>query len=208
MAYASASSPFASVKGQNVFASSGAKSPPLFSSSSTVSSPFILGSSEASSSAVKPTASSQPSFTATKRTGFEAFASSSSPFAAVARSKSPVLGSTSKLGRNRSPVRRANPADANAFSSYASGGVSHGFSLPVTKRARAESPSGGSSRSSLERNPIFKAFGSGDSPDSGAEDESDNRAATFGEKLRAGKDDEDEASDEEPKITLTEQECE
>ena len=93
----------------------------------------------------------------------------------------------------------------NAFSSYATGGA-HGFHVP--KRARAASPSGGSSRSSLERNTTLRTFGANGAGDSGEEDEEEDRTVSFGEKLRAGRDDDDEvASDEEKrKLALEEQE--
>jgi Ran GTPase-activating protein (Ran-binding protein) len=197
MAYASSSSPFASVKGQNVFSSR--PSPPPFSANPTTTSPF----SPFSASLGEPSSQAP---TAAKRTGFEAFAVSSSPFTAASRSKSPVLGS-SKLSRNKSPPRRANHGNASAFSAYVGGGV-HSFAIPVQKRQRAGSPSGGSSRSSLERNPTVSAFGSNGGVDSGAEDDGDDRPVSFGEKLRAGNDDEDQRSDEEQsKFMLTEQEC-
>jgi len=77
----------------------------------------------------------------------------------------------------------------------------------VQKRARAGSPSG-SSRSSLERNSTIGIFGSNGTAgdDSGVEDDRDDRPITFGEKLRAGKDDEEDSkSDDEPRVVLTEQ---
>ncbi|KAJ6488091.1 hypothetical protein DFH09DRAFT_1209933 [Mycena vulgaris] len=196
MAYASTSSPFASVKGQNLFASKKATSPIPFAAStplsSTASSPFTAGLGEPSS---------PPS---SKRA---VFGSSSSPFAASAKAKQDVLGSTSKLGRAKSPPRRANPAGTSAFSAYASGGV-HGFSLPAQKRLRSGSPDD-SGAGSLERaTTTGNAFATNGSADSGAEDERDDRPVTFGEKLRAGKDEEEEGkSDEEgAKPVLTEQE--
>jgi hypothetical protein len=80
----------------------------------------------------------------------------------------------------------------------------------VPKRARADSPSGGSSRSSLERSSTLPFFGSNGAGDSGGEDDEDeeDKSVSFGEKLRAGRDDEDEAaSDEErSKLALAEQE--
>jgi len=91
----------------------------------------------------------------------------------------------------------------NAFSSYATGGV-QGFH--ATKRARATSPSGGSSQSSLERKPGLNILNSNDDGDSEVEGE-EEKAVSFGEKLRAGRDDENEGnSDEDKKLVLTEQE--
>ncbi|KAJ7091495.1 hypothetical protein B0H15DRAFT_836408 [Mycena belliarum] len=196
MAYASTSSPFASVKGQNLFGSKKpaasipfAASPPV--NNSVVSSPFA---------AVLGEASSPPS---SKRAVFGA---SPSPFGASAKAKQDVLGSTSKLARAKSPPRRA-VAGTSAFSAYASGGV-QGFSLPAQKRVRSGSPDD-SGASSVERaTPLGGALATNGSADSGAEDERDDRPVSFGEKLRAGKDDEEEGkSDEEgAKPVLTEQE--
>jgi Ran-binding protein 3 len=76
----------------------------------------------------------------------------------------------------------------------------------MQKRARAGSPSGGSSRSSVERNSTVNVLGSNEGGDSGEEDV-DDAPVSFGEKLRAGKDDEDSRSDEgQLKVMLTEQE--
>ncbi|KAJ7504209.1 hypothetical protein B0H11DRAFT_507571 [Mycena galericulata] len=197
MAYASTSSPFASVKGQNLFASKKATSSVPFGTTtpvnSVVSSPFATPASEPSS---------PPS---SKRA---VFGVSSSPFTASSKAKQDILGSTSKLSRAKSPPRRGTPTGTSAFSAYASGGV-QGFSLPAQKRVRSGSPDD-SGASSLERTP---AEGSASAPngstDSGAEDERDDRPVSFGEKLRAGKDEEEEGkSDEEGvKPVLTEQEC-
>ena len=58
----------------------------------------------------------------------------------------------------------------------------------------------------MERNSIISAFGdSADGSDSGQEDEVDNQTSTFGERLRAAKDYDDEMLDEEPKVQLSEQ---
>lgn len=193
MSYASASSPFAAVKGKSIFSTSSKSPTPPASVASPTPSPFSSFSS--TSTLTSPT----------KRSGFEAFASSASPFASVARSKSPGLGSSSKLNRNKSPSRRANPTNINAFSSYATTGIT-AFSAPTPKRARATSPNGASSssRSSLERSATKESLGV---ESSGNEDERDDRQLTFGEKLRASKDNgEDTKSEEEDaKIVLTEQ---
>lgn len=198
MAYASSSSPFAAVKGQNIFSSNKATSPPPLppmKPAATPVSPFIISPNEPSGSSL--------TFTPLKRSGFEAFASSTSPFSSATRSKSPILGSTSKLGRAKSPPRRGNPANSSAFSLYA-GGV-QSFAVPAQKRAKASSPTS-SSRSSLERTPGVSTFGSnGAGLDSGPDD--DDRSVSFGEKLRAGRNDEEEgqSDEEQAKITLTEQ---
>ncbi|KAJ7673122.1 hypothetical protein DFH06DRAFT_1358957 [Mycena polygramma] len=174
MAYASTSSPFASVKGQNIF---GQKKP-------TASVPF------ATSNAVTPGTSSP--FTAapnepasppssTKRA---VFGSSTSPFAASAKAKQDVLGSTSKLVRAKSPPRRATPAGINAFSSYASGGA-QGFALAVPKRVRSGSPDD-SGASSLER--VTSVVVGNGSAGSSAEDEHDDRPISF---VMTGEEDEE-----------------
>jgi len=141
--------------------------------------------------------------TLVKRTGFEAFSGSSSPFASVSRIKSPVLGSTSKLGRAKSPPRRTNSALSSTFSSYA--GASQSFALPAQKKARAGSPDG-SPRSSLERTPSLGVFGeSSNGSESGADDEQEDCPMSFGARLRAGKDGDGEIKSDDEKVKLTEQ---
>ncbi|KAJ8079631.1 hypothetical protein PM082_011218 [Marasmius tenuissimus] len=198
MAYAATSSPFASVKGQNIFASSKSSSP-------KPASPFSAGSSSVKSLSALSTPPGEPSTSTTpaKRSGFEAFASSASPFTTATRSKSPVLGTTGKFGRSKSPTTRVNPSSSSsAFTAYASG--NHGFALPPQKRARAGSPN---SSSSLERPSAAPAFGGNSAHDSGAEEEREDRRSTFGERLRAGKDDEEGSGEEDnSKMNLTEQE--
>lgn len=222
MAYAAAASPFAAVKGQNIFSgasSSTSKKPSVSPSPSPSSSPLPTNNAPTPSS-FAGFASSQwsvqqtPASTATKRTGFEAFISSASPFATAgvspfpSRPKSPLRASgKSALGRSRSPPRRNPLSMTSAFSPYASGGVQALFAAPHPKRARAESPNGGSSRSSLERtsstrlNVLDSAWnGSADESGSGEEDdeqENERPPSTFGERLRAGRDDEDDEPGEE-----------
>ncbi|OAX43301.1 hypothetical protein K503DRAFT_765967 [Rhizopogon vinicolor AM-OR11-026] len=227
MAYAATASPFAAVKGQNIFSgasSSSSKkpsvspspspSPPLTNNTLTPSSPFAgFVSSQWSTPHM-------PASTATKRTGFEAFMGSTSPFVTAgaspfpSRPKSPLRNASGKsaLGRSKSPPRRTPLSMSSAFSPYASGGVQSFFAAPHPKRARAESPNGGSSRSSLERTSstgvnVFGSTwnGSGDGSGSGEEveedddDEQENERppSTFGERLRAGRDDEEEEAEEE-----------
>ncbi|KAG6902563.1 hypothetical protein C0995_014952 [Termitomyces sp. Mi166 len=194
MAYASSSSPFAAVKGQNLFASNKAASPPPAQQSTPAPPITIFGGSQLGDA---PSSSSTPGV---KRSGFEAFASSSSPFASASRSKSPVLGSTSKLGRAKSPPRRGNSINSNAFSSYAGGLQS--FVIPPPKRARAGTPSNG-----VEGNSGFGVFGSTDDgtrSDEGDEDDKDE--GSFSAKLRAGKDDDEGVHVEQENIyNLTEQ---
>jgi Ran-binding protein 3 len=60
----------------------------------------------------------------------------------------------------------------------------------------------------VERNSTVSVIRSNGGVDSGAEDDGDDRPVSFGEKLRAGKDDDESRSDEEQsKFMLTEQEC-
>ncbi|KAI6041235.1 hypothetical protein EDC04DRAFT_1302002 [Pisolithus marmoratus] len=228
MAYASAASPFASVKGQNVFASASSnKKPPMPPTPPSTSLPGNsnlirppLPQTPLASLAQQSYLQQTPPSTATKRTGFEAFAGSASPFSPSfghSRSMSPVAASSrSVLVRSKSPVRRANfGANAGAFPSYASGGT-QAFAVPHPKRARAESPSNGSSRSSLERRESFSlgAPGSNENSTSGEEEEDEGEdekeenegvPSSFGEKLRSVKDVEDSHGDQE-KEKLTEQE--
>ncbi|PPQ64350.1 hypothetical protein CVT24_008419 [Panaeolus cyanescens] len=218
MAYASTSSPFASVKGQNVFKASTSTSPSpwtaggstssITSSASTPASEFksvfgkttstsAFGGGHTPSANVFGSANSDSS-AGVKRSGFDAFSSSTSPFGALARSKSPVLGSTSKLSRAKSPPRRSNSINSNPFGSYAGG--SQSFTLPVQKRARADSPSG-SGGSSLER--VAPAL-AGNGSDSGNEDEGAH-SPTFSERLRAEKDGDAANLSDEEKASYSEQ---
>ncbi|KAH9074917.1 hypothetical protein EDB83DRAFT_2515795 [Lactarius deliciosus] len=182
-------SPFAAVKGPNLF---GASSPPPSTSTTTTTTitsaptpntaptlttaPLVLSSPPKTvpNSPVQRAASPTPA----KRTGFEAFATAASPFASAA-------------ARARSPVRRSGSpgpgtgARSNPFTVYAAGGAQGLFGTtgaPAAKRARGDSESvapgecGGESSSWREGSV-------------GAE-------KTFGERLRAGSgsggDDDDE----------------
>ncbi|KAF9525964.1 hypothetical protein CPB83DRAFT_858704 [Crepidotus variabilis] len=201
MAYASTSSPFSAVKGQNIFSSSKSASPAPsepFTPTPAPSTPLVdQGPTFGESSSSNPNV--------VKRSGFDAFTSTSSPFSSFARAKSPVLGVTSKLGRAKSPPRsRGSPALASsAFASYA--GSTHGFALHPQKRARATSPDG-SGPSNIERsNPSKSVFGAETSSKSSSEDAEEKRdEKSFGERLRAAKDDEEEEEDP-SKMQFTEQ---
>ncbi|KAM6497278.1 hypothetical protein JOM56_007751 [Amanita muscaria] len=203
--FASTSSPFAAVKGQNIFGSgkssfgnipSSQKSAPTTSAASPTPakspSPFGI------SALGEP---STPSTAPAKRSAFEVFASPASPFASITRSKSPVTGSTSKLGRAKSPPRFSSSASSSAFSSYAKGVQT--FAAHVPKRPRAESPNGlsnGKKSASVLSLP--------DDQDSGGSEDSEIlRVPTFGERLRTEKDDDEESrsDDESLKALLTEQ---
>ena len=197
MAYASTSSPFANVKGPSIF-SSNKPSPWAIASTSAapmaISSPTpVLG-----SSAVP---GSPPRESSLKRTGFEAFASSSSPFASAAkRPKSPtpaVFGN-----RSKSPARHRSPARVNAFSAYATGGA-HAFATPVPKRSGSGSPALGEGSGEAGPSALNPLGGGATENDSQEEGESE-KGVSFGERLRASKDEDEES--EEKKLNLTEQE--
>jgi Ran-binding protein 3 len=86
-------------------------------------------------------------------------------------------------------------------------GGAQAFAVPVQKRARAGTPDGEASSlipGALERNSTLSVFGN-----KGDEEEVDPRRdegqLSFGEKLRAGKDVDEQASDEGAKPELTEQ---
>ena len=197
MAYASTNSPFSTVKGQNIFGTTKSGNSTSSFGSPAPSTPAT----ESSSTFGQSSSASTP--TLAKRTGFDAFSGSASPFVSVSRMKTPILGSTSKLGRAKSPPRRGNSAlSSTSFASYA--GVRRGFALPAQKRARAGSP--GSSRSSLERTPSVGLFGeSNNGSESGADDEQEDDQMSFGARLRAGKDEDEEIKTDEEKMKLTEQ---
>ncbi|KAI0079411.1 hypothetical protein K474DRAFT_1770318 [Panus rudis PR-1116 ss-1] len=158
MAYASPSSPFASVKGPKVFGgastfpSSSTKpspwatpspSPQLgssvfgspFSSSATATHPPPTPSVGASSPPVPPTSSSPPQ----KRTGFEAFASVSSPFASAAkRPKSPPPPSSGHSGLGISSGAGGTPgASSLPFHAHVH---NHGFGMKPKSAFRSPSP--------------------------------------------------------------------
>ncbi|CAK5283180.1 unnamed protein product [Mycena citricolor] len=194
MAYASTSSPFAGVKGENLFKKSGtpvsfASAAPMVPNTSAFS---AKSASLPISFAPTPSPSSSSSSSTSKR---PVFGMSSSPFGASMKAKQDVLGTPSKLARAKSPTRRANPAAVNAFSAYASGGITS-FALPG-KAGRSETPDDNAS--------IPGSAYSNGAAENGVEDERDERSATFGEILRAGKDEEEDKSDEDAKVVLTEQ---
>ncbi|KAJ3565708.1 hypothetical protein NP233_g7463 [Leucocoprinus birnbaumii] len=199
-AYASVS-PFAAAKGPNIF-SSGKNTPPSVFASPASSTPL-------SSFASTSTETSSPPPKAVKRSGFEAFASSASPFSSMARSKSPVLGQTSKLGgRAKSPPGRSNSINSNPFGQYAGPNQGfQGFGVPVPKRPRADSPPE-SSQSSLERNSTLNALAPSQTQSSEDDEEDEEKDTSFGEKLRTTKDEDEDSnrSEEEAKLKFTEQE--
>ncbi|KAI0364669.1 hypothetical protein BV20DRAFT_974146 [Pilatotrama ljubarskyi] len=213
MAYASTSSPFASVSGPSVFGSKRSSASPWSSAATQSSSSFSSASSSNSpfAAAVKDkdtAASSSSAPSAQKRTGFEAFASITSPFASAAKrpkSPPPPSSNSSVLGRSRSPSRHGTPARAsNAFSAYAAGGA-QGFAAASSKRrSGSTTPALGESSSAS----VLGGPAEGSVLDAGKDDDSEkDSGVSFGERLREAKDKEDEeASDEEKKLNLTEQE--
>ncbi|KAF7308346.1 Nuclear protein export protein [Mycena chlorophos] len=186
MAYASTSSPFAAVKGDNLFKKS---SPSPFATAASANaspspSPFA-----SHSTTPFPTVSSSTS--TPKRTPVFG---SSSPFGASTKAKQDVLGSTSKLARAKSPVRRAAAgASNNAFSAYATKGA-QGFALAERSTPTPQTNGNGDSGSG-------NASGA-EEEDAGAAEE--RPATTFGEKLRASKD--EEAKQQEEETVFNEQE--
>lgn len=223
MAYASTSSPFAKVKGPNIFstASTSTKpsvwspSPPPSGQSSFSSSPFSFSPNTTSQSPLAP-ASSSPSTPGQKRSGFEAFASTTSPFASAAkRPKSPPppaphnnshgfgAFSAAVAARAKSPNARAGSPARTGFGST----TSSAFSAYANATSAFSSAGAGGFAAA--------AASSGDKSSNTSADESEPKAkrvnggsnVTFGERLRAEKDNEDdEDADERNKLDLQEQE--
>ncbi|TDL23696.1 hypothetical protein BD410DRAFT_786955 [Rickenella mellea] len=202
LSYASTSSPFATTKGPSVFGGSSGKSP-LPSPNAGPSSVSSGARSPLSPSPFVTAVSQEPSLTGTKRTGFEAFASSTSPFIVPARSKSPTgFATKSGLNRSKSP-QRSSRAAISAFSSYSSG-ISP-FAVPPVKKQRQEGS--GSEAGDGEKN--TRPFGRNGSSTDASEDESDKQTS-FGERLRASKSEEDTgptgSDEDESKANISEQE--
>ncbi|KAH9034578.1 hypothetical protein EDB85DRAFT_993512 [Lactarius pseudohatsudake] len=189
LAYAAVTSPFAAVKGPNLF---GASSPPPTTSTTTTTTTTSapIPNAAPTLTAAPPVLSSPPktvpnspvqraaSPTPAKRTGFEAFATAASPFASAA-------------ARARSPVRRSGSpgpgtgARSNPFAVYAAGGAQGLFGTtgaPAAKRARGDSES------------VAPGECAGES--SSWREDNVGAEKTFGERLRAGSgsggDDDDE----------------
>ncbi|GBE89643.1 predicted protein [Sparassis crispa] len=228
MAYASGSSPFSAASGPSIFgrkppsspwASLGATSSGHTSPSLTAStfSPMSVGT--ASSSPFKESSSSKESQNEVhKRTGFEAFASSTSPFASAAKrpkSPPPPLGGLGSLNRSHSPSRHSQARVVNAFSAYATGGA-HSFSAQTSTRSSGtNSPALGDGAnsstsvraSSSDSKPVgLGIFAGGKDEDDEEHDETQSDSGqTFGERLRAQKD-EEKISDDLGRPALTEQE--
>ena len=193
MAYASTSSPFASVKGQNIFG--GGSKTSIFSKSpspspATFTSPF---------SKVTTPALGDSTPTAAKRSGFEAFSGPASPFASTLRAKSPNAPGSGNALRSKSPGRRATTSkNSAAFTLYATGGA-QGFAVSMPKRTRTGSPHGGS----LERSGSIPSTSDAKTDEEDEEPGKHDGQLSFGEKLRAGR---DVADDEVAKPEFTSQE--
>lgn len=80
-------------------------------------------------------------------------------------------------------------------------GGAQAFAVPQPKRARAESPEATSSRSSLERTISTQTANTKTDEDDGHSRRDDGQLS-FGEKLRAGKDADEDTSEEETKPEL------
>ncbi|KAH9939073.1 uncharacterized protein BXZ73DRAFT_44063 [Epithele typhae] len=214
--YAAPNSPFATVSGPRLF---GAKSPSPFGASpfasgSTSPSPLAAAvAAQEAQAASSASSSSSTGATPAKRTGFEAFASATSPWASAAkRPKSPPPATANALGRSRSPSRHGTPARAtNAFSAYAFGGA-QGFAAPSPRRSVFGEGAAASALTNplalANQNALDSGRDSDESEKEGGEKESTGaKAVSFGERLRAGKDwEEGEEGEEEKKLQLTEQE--
>ncbi|KAN0132812.1 hypothetical protein V8E53_009483 [Lactarius tabidus] len=208
LAYAAVTSPFAAVRGPNIFGASSASSATTGSSTTTTTTmtstpisnatpilttaPSALGSPPRTvpSSPVQRAASPTPA----KRTGFEAFASAASPLVSAA-------------ARARSPVRRSGSpgpgtgARSNPFAIYATGGTQSLFGAagaPAAKRARGDSEStapgecGGESSSWREGSiGPEKTFGerlrAGSGSGGDEEDEPDGGSGVLGENVASAK---------------------
>ncbi|CCM06188.1 uncharacterized protein FIBRA_08430 [Fibroporia radiculosa] len=226
MAYASTSSPFASVSGPSVF---GSKSPSSSTWASTSTSPHPSPSvtaspfsSAANAAFLSKSPPSQPLSQSSslnqlsppcapvphKRTGFEAFASTTSPFASAAkRPKSPPPPGFGSFSRSRSPSRT--PARAsNAFSAYAAGGAQSFVTHTPKRGSPALGDASGAGAGAGKGAVGLGILDAGTKQESEGEEDGGvvgNGGGTFGERLRAQKDDE-EGSDEERRVALTEQE--
>lgn len=203
MAYASNSSPFASVKGKNLFTKAASPSPPPTQAPSSLApSPFLTRSQSPASGSGPNSLNHTPA----PKFGFEAFASSTSPFSSFARSTSPVLGSTAQLGqfgRGTPSVFSSSGSSSNlnasAFANYASG----------TQSFAAFPSSQGSGSAYESKKSVFASNGNEDDQeddDSNGDEEDPRGASSFGDKLRAGKDEGTPSDDEESKPILEHQE--
>ena len=218
------------MKSTSPFAISSAnKAKPSSSSSFFSSSSVFSGQSTTSNHNSNPATSP----TGIKRSGFEAFASASSPFAnAASRSKSPP--SSFGLARSKSPTRRGPAGGAggsgasgsgNAFKSYAGAGT-QGFSVvapsPPVKKLRQDagddvgeegSKTGGSGASGAGTTGSVLGEKSNSASEEGSDEDSEKfgsgSVTTFSERLRAGQNVDDSFDiGEEEKMTILEQEGE
>ena len=105
-------------------------------------------------------------------------------------------------------MRNHSPARVSAFSAYATGGA-HAFSSAAHRRSGSHTPALGEESAEAgpsalnPPNPLGSAADNDSNEDSGSE-----KGVSFGDRLRASKDDEEEQDSEEKKLNLTEQEGE
>ena len=219
MSYASTSSPFASVKGPSLFShKTWAQSGPTASTSSaspmaiSPAPPPKLGSSSLPGIITPGSPTPQP--TSLKRTGFEAFSPSSSPFGTAAkRPKSPTPSQSLFGRRSGSPIRHSSPAragaTANPFSAYATG-TSRGFHSPAPRSLGAIG-STTLSEDGADREPSVAptVTENGDADEEAKDSTLSEKQVSFAERLRSQKEEEDGGAEEDDKkVNLTEQEGE
>ncbi|EKM50689.1 uncharacterized protein PHACADRAFT_264095 [Phanerochaete carnosa HHB-10118-sp] len=205
MAYASPSSPFATAKGPSMFSSKPSPWASASSSSSIAAKPIlspspVLGSASSSTE----TSSSSLKEPGLKRTGFEAFASSSSPFASAAKRPKSPIPMAAFGNRNKSPMRNHSPARVSAFSAYATGGA-HAFSTAAHRRSETSTPSFGDENLEAAPSALNPPNSLSGADNDSNEDSEGEKGVSFGERLRASKDDED-PDGEGRRLNLTEQE--
>ncbi|KAI0091485.1 hypothetical protein BDY19DRAFT_930691 [Irpex rosettiformis] len=211
MSYASTSSPFSSVKGPSLFSSKTWTQSGPTASTSTALPMAISPTPKLGSSSLPGITPSSPTSQTTglKRTGFEAFASSSSPFATAAkRPKSPPPQSLFAR-RNGSPSRHPSPArsSVSAFSAYATG-TARGFHSPAPKTlSAAGSTTLNEDGTDRELSAAPTITENGDADEEAKDAALSEKQVSFAERLRSQKEDDDaSAEDDEKKVNLTEQE--
>jgi len=172
LAFSSTASPFASVKGPNVFGSSSTKTTTPLSPSPSPWSSGVRTPLTPSHDQVRPV-----------------FGATSSPYVRPG-SPGPAFGrSNSPSSRKLHTVGGVNKTTTSAFSAYATNGFS-GFS-PAPKKPKA-----------VEENAKKREGSSDDSGKSDEEDASEEKEnMSFGERLRTQKDDQGSGEDEKPVLT-------
>ena len=171
------------------------KGPPVFGNKAKSPSPWNTGGNPAlraaspfatpavatppGSPSLRPASPAAGSQTPAKRSGFEAFASATSPFA---RAKSPT--------RSKSPVRRVNAAkSASVFAAHTGDSAQGLFAAPAAKRARAETPADKTKEDDEDEEKDSSASGSDEKEDGDAKSSN-----SFGSLLRKHKEEKKENS--------------